>query len=193
MRAEILPHAPSGFSQQALGYALPCAERGMQVTIYADRVEVVSRTNLAAFYRVLGHAIAHEVGHVLLRSGAHDTTGLMRGAWAKSDWQRAAVTIIPFTPGQAGCVRQELLRIEALKRPPFRPLRFCENESTDPPWLPMMLDRTLAISNWTCPAPILAKPPCTESGLSEAPRFTDKERKMPLAFLFHLTVSLASH
>ncbi len=113
VKAEILPNALSGFSPQALGYALPCAERGMQITIYADRVEIVSRTDVEIFYRVLGHAIAHEVGHVLLRSSAHGTTGLMKGVWAKSDWQRAAVTIIPFTPGQAGYVRQQLLRIEA--------------------------------------------------------------------------------
>ena len=153
VRAAILPRAPRGFSQQALGYALPCAARGIQVTIFADRVEIVSRTNLAAFYRVLGHAIAHEVGHVLLRSGVHDTTGLMRRVWAKSDWQRTAVTIIPFTSGQAECVRRELLRIEALKRQPFRPPRFCENEATDLPWTPMVLDKALAISDWTCPAP----------------------------------------
>jgi hypothetical protein len=46
VRAEILPHAPSGFSRLALGYALPCARRGMQVTIYADRVEMVSSTSV---------------------------------------------------------------------------------------------------------------------------------------------------
>ncbi len=111
--AEILPHAPNGFSLQALGYALPCAGRGMQVTIYADRIETVSGASLACFYRVLGHAIAHEVGHVLLRSCAHDSGGLMKGVWAKGDWQRAAVAIIPFTPGQAGLLKQELLQIGA--------------------------------------------------------------------------------
>ncbi len=111
--AEILPHAPNGFSLQALGYALPCARRGMQVTIYADRIETVSGASLACFYRVLGHAIAHEVGHVLLRSCAHDSTGLMKGVWAKDDWQRAAVAILPFTPVQAGRLKQELLRIGA--------------------------------------------------------------------------------
>src|SRR5205085_12404172 len=113
MRAEILPHAPRGFSPQALGYALPCAERGMQVTIYADRVESVSSSTLAGFHRVLGHALAHEIGHVLLRSCAHDNSGLMKGVWAKSDWQRAAITIIPLTSGQARRVREELQRIEA--------------------------------------------------------------------------------
>ena len=110
--AAILAHAPSGLPPQALGYALPCANRGIQATIYADRVEIVSRKTLASFYRVLGNAVAHELGHVLLRSCVHGNSALMKGIWAKSDWQRAAVGIVPFTPDQAKSIRQELLRIE---------------------------------------------------------------------------------
>jgi hypothetical protein len=113
LRVEILSHAPRGFSPQALGYALPCARSGMHVTIYADRVETVSSATLAMFYRVLGHALAHEIGHALLRSRGHDDTGLMKGVWAKSDWLRAAVSIVSFTPGQSGMMRQQLHRIEA--------------------------------------------------------------------------------
>jgi hypothetical protein len=113
LRLEILPHAPPGFSPQALGYALPCAKSGVQATVYADRVETVSRASLAMFYRVLGHALAHEIGHVLLRSRGHDETGLMKGVWAKSDWQRAAVSTLPFTKAQARVMRQMLERIEA--------------------------------------------------------------------------------
>jgi hypothetical protein len=112
LRVEILPYAPRGFSPQALGYALPCAKSGMQVTIYADRVETVSQTTLAAYYRVLGHALAHEMGHVLLRSGAHDDSGLMKGVWARSDWQRAAVSIVPFTRGQSRIISEQLRRVE---------------------------------------------------------------------------------
>jgi hypothetical protein len=59
--------------------------------------------------RFRARLVAHELGHVLLRSSAHDSSGLMKGVWAKSDWQRAAVTIIPFTPDQARWVLQELL------------------------------------------------------------------------------------
>ncbi len=101
LRVQILSHGPNGFAPQALGYALPCALRGTQVTLYADRIEQVSRTTLALFYRVLGYALAHELGHVLLRSAEHDDSGLMKSVWSKSDWQRAAISIIPFAPDQA--------------------------------------------------------------------------------------------
>lgn len=117
LRVEILPHAPRGFSPQALGYALPCARSGMHVTVYANRVEIVSCTTLAGFYRVLGHALAHEIGHVLLRSCAHDDSGLMKAIWAKSDWQRGAVSTLSFTPSQSNVMRQQLRRIQAQGKP----------------------------------------------------------------------------
>ena len=101
VRVEILPHAPNGFAPQALGYSLPCVRRGVQVTIYADRVEAVSSHTVAVFYRVLAYALTHELGHVLLRSLSHDQSGLMKAVWSKGDWQRAAVATIPFTPDEA--------------------------------------------------------------------------------------------
>ena len=44
--------------------------------------------------------MAHELGHMLLHSGAHAPTGLMKGIWSKTDWQRAAVSVIEFSPAQ---------------------------------------------------------------------------------------------
>src|SRR3954467_3786053 len=57
----------------------------------------LSYSQPTAFYRELGYALAHETGHVVLRSSAHERHGLMKAVWAKDDWQRAAVAIIPFT------------------------------------------------------------------------------------------------
>jgi len=101
VRVVVLAHAPAGVPIPALGFSLPCAITGIQVVIYADRIAKVSETNAPTFNRVLGYALAHELGHVLLRSAAHAGTGLMRGVWSKSDWQRAAVSTIGFTPAQA--------------------------------------------------------------------------------------------
>jgi hypothetical protein len=107
LRVQVLPKAPAGLSAQALGFSLPCAMTGIQVTIYSDRVAAVSeeRTAPAAFGRVLGYALAHELGHVLIHSAGHEDSGLMKGVWSRGDWQRAAVTIIPFSPEQARRIR----------------------------------------------------------------------------------------
>jgi hypothetical protein len=97
IRAQILPHAPPGFSPGALGYSLPCARQGAQITVYADRIEAVSRTANPSFYRVLGHSLAHELGHVLRRSNGHDASGLMKDVWNQQDWRRAAISVVSFS------------------------------------------------------------------------------------------------
>ena len=66
--------------------------------IFADRAAAVSERGGPTFGHVLGYTIAHELGHVLLHSGAHDMAGLMKDIWSKRDWQRAAVSVIPFSP-----------------------------------------------------------------------------------------------
>jgi hypothetical protein len=76
-------------------------------------MEAVSGSTLAVFYRVLGHALAHEVGHILWRSTAHEGSGLMKAVWSKADWQRASVTIIPFTPQQARRIAERLAKVAA--------------------------------------------------------------------------------
>jgi hypothetical protein len=97
LRVWILSRAPSGVAPHALGFSLPCARVGVQVTIYADRVADVSQSGGPTFGRVLGYAIAHELGHMLLRSDVHEAGGLMKAIWSQHDWQRAAVSIVPFS------------------------------------------------------------------------------------------------
>jgi hypothetical protein len=101
LRVQVLARAPSGVSVQTLGFSLPCATGGIQVTIYADHVAKLSETATPTFSRVLGYAVAHELGHVLLHSAEHEDSGLMKAVWSKTDWQRAAVSIIPFSPPDA--------------------------------------------------------------------------------------------
>jgi hypothetical protein len=96
LRVQILRHAPPSVAAQALGFSLPCARAGVHITIYADRVATVSETGGPTFARALAYAIAHELGHVLLHSAGHETSGLMKGVWSKTDWQRAPVSIISF-------------------------------------------------------------------------------------------------
>jgi len=38
--------------------------------------------------QLLGFAVAHEVGHLLLGTNTHAAAGLMRAVWSRSDIQR---------------------------------------------------------------------------------------------------------
>jgi hypothetical protein len=55
---------------------------GILATVYYGSVEAVARSSGMATSRLLGRAIAHEVGHLLLPGGGHSPSGLMRAPWA---------------------------------------------------------------------------------------------------------------
>lgn len=114
LRLQLLPHAPPGIAAQTLGFSLPCAAFGIDSTIFIDRCEGITYQVLASFSKVLAYTIAHELGHVLLRSSEHTQTGLMRAQWDKAAWLRASVRGIPIDPEQARRMRLELSRMQSL-------------------------------------------------------------------------------
>jgi hypothetical protein len=60
--------------------------------------------------QVLGHAIAHELGHVLLNQQVHSAHGIMRGEWGLIDLRDAADGLLLFTPQQAGVLQADVRR-----------------------------------------------------------------------------------
>jgi hypothetical protein len=111
---QLLPHAPQGVATGTLGFSLPCAAFGIDSTIFVDKCEGVTYQTLASFSKVLAYAIAHELGHLLLRSNEHSPTGLMRARWDKASWIRATVAGIPIDREQVRRMRIELSRMESL-------------------------------------------------------------------------------
>ena len=96
-----LAGTPSARGQLSLGYSLldMSAGGGTLATVYVDRVEwLVSQARNAQpptpnsqgdhLTQLLGFAVAHEVGHLLLGTNAHAAAGLMRAVWSRSDLQR---------------------------------------------------------------------------------------------------------
>jgi hypothetical protein len=84
-------------------------ETNSAVILY-DRVQ-----NLAGFKRtdiapILGIAMAHEIGHLLLRSREHSSAGIMRRSWPSADLQSAAQARLRFTAEQSQRMRDEVLR-----------------------------------------------------------------------------------
>lgn len=61
---------------------------------------------------VLGHVIAHEIGHLLLRDG-HAATGIMRGKWWDRDLLEARRGRFGFTTAQATRIREHVARLNA--------------------------------------------------------------------------------
>jgi len=92
--------------RRALGYSLFDAN-GVSgfATIYVDRVDWLARRAQSPRAPVLGRAIAHEIGHLLLRSNAHTETGLMREVWTAEQVMRNRREDWTFSPDQNGDLR----------------------------------------------------------------------------------------
>ena len=78
-------------------------------TVYVDRVESVARGAGIDARRVLGLAIAHEIGHLLLNSNTHATSGLMRADWSRNELRRKDATAWQFLDSEAAHVRAAAL------------------------------------------------------------------------------------
>jgi hypothetical protein len=59
---------------------------------------------------VLGPAIAHEIGHLLLGQQGHSPTGIMRARWRREDYGTAPLGAFKFNPKQAVQIRAEVGR-----------------------------------------------------------------------------------
>ena len=93
----------------ALGFSLPDAKVGAQATIFYDRIEPLDQPGVISVSALLGHAMAHEIGHVLLGTMEHSPEGIMKARWGRPDYQRAAMGFLEFTPSQRAAIRERLL------------------------------------------------------------------------------------
>jgi hypothetical protein len=55
--------------------------------------------------RLLGRAIAHELGHLLLGRTQHSESGIMRAAWSRQELQRNEVVDWRFSEPDATQIR----------------------------------------------------------------------------------------
>ena len=63
--------------------------------------------NNSAFGIVLGHAVVHELGHLIIPGDAH-AAGIMRPNWGYREWQQAQEGSLLFRPSQAQVLREQL-------------------------------------------------------------------------------------
>jgi hypothetical protein len=101
----VVGNVPAGYLPGALGRAFPESQIGVNAMIFYDRVERLKQTDEMDLTTVLGLAMAHEIGHVLLRSSAHSQGGIMKSPWTKTDVQHAAVRLSKFTALQREAIR----------------------------------------------------------------------------------------
>jgi hypothetical protein len=94
---------------EQLGYAAMTPEGGAYITVFMNPEQRKARAGNLDDGVLLGHAVAHEIGHLLLGANSHTSSGIMRGAWRPVDEEWMAKGALVFDGGQARKMRATLL------------------------------------------------------------------------------------
>jgi hypothetical protein len=87
------------------------SEEGMGAysDVFYPLVEKLHSDCDASLSRVLGHVMAHEIGHLLLGLRSHSALGIMQPQWRGEALRRIGMGTLLFTAEQARCMREILL------------------------------------------------------------------------------------
>jgi hypothetical protein len=77
--------------------------------IFYQRALDIARTGYVHEQEILAAAMAHEIGHLLLGSNSHSSTGIMRAKWTRDELELARLGRLLFTPEQSTLLRAEVL------------------------------------------------------------------------------------
>jgi hypothetical protein len=99
-----------GSAKDSLGSSLIDASQhaGSLGTIYADRVRALATQAGVDEGELLGRAIAHEIGHMLIGTSEHSRFGLMRAVWVTSELRRGQPSDWIFSGREGAELRQRL-------------------------------------------------------------------------------------
>lgn len=99
---------PESYSRGALGRAFPEAQTGVNAMIFYDRIERLRHSDEIDVGTVLGLAIVHEIGHVLLGSAGHSQAGIMKSPWTPGDVEHAAARLSEFSTFERHAIRESV-------------------------------------------------------------------------------------
>jgi hypothetical protein len=77
-------------SRDALASSNPFSTEGPCITVRMDRLRLMVQRNPLRTGFLLGHVLAHEIGHVLQQIDHHSEAGVMKSGW--SDGEIASMT-----------------------------------------------------------------------------------------------------
>ncbi len=103
-----VPHSYRGLLPMGESVIEPQAHSGSLATIYADRVAWLARAAYADARVLMGRAIAHEIGHLLLGTNSHSRSGLMRARWSEDELRHEMPIDWVFTPGDIRRIRESI-------------------------------------------------------------------------------------
>jgi hypothetical protein len=109
----ILPQAMAerlGRAEGSLGFAqlTDHGTPGFVASVFYHRVETLAVDLACPRAVILGHALAHEIGHLLLGTNSHSPNGIMRANWTEKELLSASAGRFGFFPQQAATMRADV-------------------------------------------------------------------------------------
>jgi len=100
----IVPHAAANTRHNQLAFST-----GPYITVDYSRVKEVANRAGVHVDRMLGCVAAHELGHVLLGSNSHSSSGIMVGSWTRRELKEINDMNIWFLPFQTKRMRANIV------------------------------------------------------------------------------------
>ena len=91
-----------------MGVALVEEQGRVYASVFYQRVADVAESGKISTGKVLGHAIAHEIGHLLLGSNSHSPAGLMKADWKSGDLKLLDMGRLHFSPKEGSLMRADV-------------------------------------------------------------------------------------
>jgi hypothetical protein len=88
---------PADYHPGAMAIAFPYNAAGTCLTVFVDRIEPMVNAAPITAASVLGHVLAHEIGHVLEGFTRHAESGLMRAHWSDSEMRALPHRLMEFS------------------------------------------------------------------------------------------------
>lgn len=80
------------------------------MTVDLSAIRAIVGTTLLDVSALLGRAIAHEIGHLLLGTADHPTGGLMRALWSQDELRGLKPSHWRFSSGEAARMLSRIVR-----------------------------------------------------------------------------------
>jgi hypothetical protein len=108
----IVPTDPTGSrdNKEALGMAAidMVARAGTVAMVYSENVTALARAALTSPIDLLGRAMAHEIGHLLIGTNRHAARGLMRAVYSRDELRRDAPRDWMFSEPETMAMRRAI-------------------------------------------------------------------------------------
>jgi hypothetical protein len=87
--------------------------RGVQADIFYSGIEQLTNDTSASAAQIMGHVMAHELGHLFLGMNSHSSLGIMQAHWTDQQLRLMSKGILKFDKRQAEAIGARLTSADA--------------------------------------------------------------------------------